>query len=91
MKRKAPELPECVVHESFPKRRKQGTSNTILAGIAFRPFDNGACMIASVGEKTGLTYLPKPGCKPETALKFVEKLREQINGVVAATPKKKRA
>jgi hypothetical protein len=88
MKATAPELPACVVHESFPKRRKEGTSNTILAGIAITPDGNGVYRLFAKGNRA---TLPKNGANAQQALNFVDKMRRMCDGIVEDTPKQIKA
>ena len=77
-------LPACVVHESFPKRRKDGTSNTVLAGIAFTPDESGSCRIFGA-PRYGYPTLPKKGVSAERAMKFVEDMRKFCDELVKYT------
>jgi hypothetical protein len=66
-------LPATVIHESYPKRRNEGKSKTILFGLAFDE-----SRIFSV-VKRGMINIPKDDCSDEQARKFVERFREMLS------------
>jgi hypothetical protein len=87
--RPEPKLPACVVHQSFPKRRREGKSDTILVGIAIRPYEVGTYRLFAIGDRGHVT-LPKRGATAEQALNFLERMHIMCEGIVENTPKKRK-